>query len=111
MNEFSDANVVRMITNAADELQYIIKPENVVLVTAEALMPPSGLGIVKFIGDYYLVIDPLPNEDEKLQKEMNLMPVLYRTIVPFETIKLILKLRDKPIESQEDYVRDEEATT
>lgn len=99
------------IFSQVEELRQVVKEGNVVLIVADALIPPSGLGVLRGIGFHYVVIDPLPNEDPKLQEEQNLMPVLYRTIIPFETIKLILKLRDKPIEPQEDYVRDEETTT
>lgn len=110
MPEIKD-NGVKITFSDADELRTLIKKGNVLLITADALIPPSGLGVLSLIGEYVIILDPLPNEDKELQEEMNLVPVLYETIIPLRTIKLILKLRDKPIEPQEDYVRDEEETT
>ncbi len=96
MNEIKDENGVTVKFSKADELRLLVEQGNVVLVTAEALTPPSGLGVLHAIGEFFLVLDPLPNEDEELEEEMNLMPVLYRTIVPVDTIKLVLKLREYP---------------
>ena len=84
----------------SDELRVILKDGNVILVSAEGLVPPSGLGVVKAIGDHFLVLDPLPHEDKELSEEYNLNGVLFRTIVPLDTIKLIVKIREEPAEPQ-----------
>ena len=93
------------------DLTEIIGIGNVVLVSAEALIPPSGLGIVHRINTNYLVLDPLPSEDTQLEEGYNLMPVLFRTVVALDTIKLIVKIREEPIKPQEKNDSDEEESS
>lgn len=93
-----------------DSLWFLLSEGDLVLVTAEALTPPSGLGKVYDVSEEFLTLDP-PNlkDDDELITERNLMPVLFRTIVPRKTIKLILQLRTNTEPSKENG-RSEETT-